>query len=132
MKVRGLDFYRIDVDWVHFIHGRGSWAEVKKLEQYLPPAQAPLQPGLWAADYPALTKLGLADDATWYVSVIQQGYDYALVHGAPEQYVVQSWVNGPPRTIPETDPWTFTRSVLDFHRIFVQRKPKETPAKPAD
>ena len=28
MKVRGLDFYRLDVDWVHFIHGHGSWAEV--------------------------------------------------------------------------------------------------------
>jgi hypothetical protein len=130
MNVRGLDFYRVDVDWVHFIHGHGSWSEVKRLEQYCRRRKLPFSLIYWAADYPALSHMGLADDATWYVSLIQQGYDYALVRGAPEQYVVQSWVNGPPRIMPETDPWSFTRSVLDFHRIFVQRKPQETPGKP--
>ena len=131
MKVRGLDFYRVDVDWVHFVHGHGSWADVKKLEQYCRQRKLPFSLVYWAADYPALTKLGLAGDATWYVSVIQQGYDYALVQGAPEQYVVQSWVGGPPRAIPETDSWTFTRSVLDFQRTIVQRKLQETPVTPA-
>jgi hypothetical protein len=131
MKVRGLDFYRLDVDWVHFIHGHGSWAEVKRLEQYCRQHKLPFSLVYWAADYPALTKLGLANNATWYVSVMQQGYDYALVRGAPAQYVVQSWVDGPLQTIPETDQWTFSRSVLDFHRTFVELKPQETPAKPA-
>lgn len=130
MKVRGLDFYRVDVDWVHFLHGRGSWAELKKLEQYCRQHKLPFSLIYWAADYPALSHMGLADDSTWYVSLIQQGYDYALVHGSPEQYVVQSWVNGPSRTTPESDQWTFTRSVLDFNRMFVQRKPQEAPGKP--
>jgi hypothetical protein len=118
LKVRGLDFYRLDVDWVHFLHGRGSWAEGKKLEVYCRQHKLPFSLVYWAAGYPALTRLGLADDATWYVSVMQQGYDYALVRGAPEQYVVQSWVDGPPRITPETDQWSFTRSVLDFSRKF--------------
>ena len=96
----------------------------------MPPEKLPFSLVYWAADYPALTKLGLAHDATWYVSVMQQGYDYALVGGAPEQYVVQSWIDGPPRVIPETEHWTFTRSVLDFHRTFIQLTPQETPAKP--
>jgi hypothetical protein len=130
MEVRGLDFYRIDVDWVHFIHGRGSWADVKKLEQNCRQRKLPFSLVYWAAGYPALTKLGLAGDATWYVSVMQQGYDYALVHGAPEQYVVQSWVGGPPRALPETDPWTFTRSVLDFHRTFLEPKPQGSAGTP--
>ena len=54
---------------------------------------------------------------------MQHGYDYALVGGAPDQYVVQSWLAAPPHATPETDPWTFTRSVLDFHRVFIEHKP---------
>jgi len=37
--------------------------------------------------------------------------------------MVQSWLDAPPLSIPETDPWTFTCSVLDFGRKFVPRKP---------
>jgi len=120
MKVRGLDFYRLDVDWVHFIvHDRGSWPEVKKLELYCRQHKLPFSLVYWAADYGALKRMGLADDSTWYVSLMQHGYDYALVRGAPEQYVVQSWVGAPSHNIPETDPFTFTRSVLDFSRRFL-------------
>lgn len=131
LKVRGLDFYRLDVDWVHFIFGRGSWAELKKLEQHCRQRKLPFSLVYWAADYPALKKRGLADDATWYVSLMQQGYDYALVRGAPDQYVVQSWVDGPSRSTPETDPWTFTRSVLDLSRRFIERDRHEPAGKPA-
>ncbi len=120
IKVRGLDFYRLDVDWVHFIvHDRGSWPEVKKLEQYCRQRKLPFSLIYWAADYGALRRMGLADDATWYISLMQHGYDYALVHGSPEQYVVQSFVGAPSHSTPETDPWTFTRSVLDFSRKFL-------------
>jgi hypothetical protein len=131
-KVRGLDFYRLDVDWVHFIvHDRGSWVEVKKLEEYCRQRKLPFSLVYWAADYGALRRVGLADDTTWYVSLMQHGYDYALVHGSPDQYVVQSWVNAPSRVTPETDQWTFTRSVLDFSRKFVQRKPPAAAGNPA-
>jgi len=45
------------------------------------------------------------------------------VDGAPDQYVIESWVSAPSRCVPETDEWTFTRSVRDFVKKFVQRKP---------
>ena len=123
-KVRGLDFYRLDVDWVHFIvHDRGSWPEVKKLEVFCRQHKLPFSLIYWAADYGALHRMGLADDSTWYVSLMQHGYDYALVRGAPDQYVVQSWVGAPSRGVPESDPFTFTRSVLDFHRKFISPPP---------
>lgn len=122
MNVRGLDFYRLDVDWVHYIVGnRGSWPEVKKLEQFCRQHKLPFSLVFWAADYGALHRMGLADDATWYISLMQQGYDYALVRGAPDQYVVQSWVGAPSHCTPESDPFTFTRSVLDFSRKFIAR-----------
>lgn len=122
-KVRGLDFYRLDVNWVEFnIRGRGSWREVRKLEQHCRERKLPFSLIYWAAGYPALKRRGLADDATWYVSVLQQGYDYALVNGAPDQYVIESWVGAPSRSVPENADFTFTRSVHDFARKFVKSR----------
>jgi hypothetical protein len=77
----------------------------------------------WASEQPALEKMGLSDDSTWYVSIMQQGYDYAMVHGRPDQYVIESRLKAPSKSTPESEQWTFTRSVLDFTRRFVKRKP---------
>ena len=120
--VRGLDFYRLDVNWAEFIvSDRGTWPEVKKLEQYCRRRKLPFSLIYWASGYPGLAKRGLADDSTWYVSVMRQGYDYAMVQGSPDHYVVQSWLDAPSRSTPETAPFTFTRSVLDFARKFARR-----------
>jgi hypothetical protein len=70
-----------------------------------------------------MLKRGMADDSTWYVSIMQQGYDYAFIDGKPDQYVIESWVGAPSQCIPETADWTFTRSVRDFAKKFVKRSP---------
>lgn len=62
-----------------------------------------------------------ADDSMWYVSIMQQGYDYAMVQGRPDQYVIESWIESPSKSTPESEQWTFTRSVLDFVKKFVKR-----------
>lgn len=67
-----------------------------------------------------LMKRGLADDSTWYVSIMQQAYDHAAVDGRPDQFVIESWVGAPARSTPETGDWTFTRSVRDFAKKFVK------------
>lgn len=121
MNVRGLDFYRLDVNWVEFnVFSRGSWPEVKKLEQECRKRKLPFSLIYWASDYPPMKKRGLADDSTWYVSIMRQGYDYALVNGAPDQYVIESWVDAPAQCVPETNDFTFTRSVRDFAKKFVK------------
>jgi len=121
MQVRGLDFYRLDVNWVTYtVRSAGSWRDVRRLEQHCRQRKLPFSLIYWASAYPALDRKKLADDSTWYVSIMQQGYDYALVDGAPDQYVIESWLKAPSRSTPETDPFTFTRSVLDFTRKFVK------------
>lgn len=124
MNVKGLDFFRLDVDWNHITNGNQlyacSWPDVKKLELACRDRKLPFSMIYWAAGYGRMKELGLADDATWYVGVMQQGYDYAFVGGAPDEYVVESWVGAPSRTVPETDEWTFARSVLDFARRFIK------------
>lgn len=124
LGVRGLDAYRLDVNWAVFTaFNRGSWLEVKKLEQYCRQRKLPFGLFYWAGDLPPMQRKGLADDSTWYVSIMRQGYDYALVGGAPNQYAVQSWIEAPSQCVPETDQWSFTRSVLDFTKKFVKRNP---------
>jgi hypothetical protein len=126
MHVRGLDFYRLDVNWVEFtVFDRGNWPEVKKLEHYCRSHKLPFSLIYWASGYPLLKHRGVADDSTWYISTMQQGYDYAAVEGRPDQYVVESWIEVPSRCLPESAEFTFTRSVLDFNRKIAapQRKP---------
>lgn len=121
-KVRGLDFYRLDVDWANLtIRGKGTWAEVRKLESHCRSRKLPFSLIYWAAGYPALARKGLADDSTWYVGIMQQGYDYAMLDGRPDQYVIESWVGAPAVCVPESQPYSFTRSVLDFTRKFVPK-----------
>jgi hypothetical protein len=121
MNVRGLNFYRLDVDWLRFhVQQKGSWKEVKGLEIFCRQRKLPFGLIYWATGYPSMQKRGLADDSTWYVSIMQQGYDYAAVQGRPDQLVIESWIGAPSRCVPETADWTFTRSVRDFMRKFGQ------------
>ena len=121
LGVRGLDFYRLDVDWVRFtVQGRGSWKEVKQPENACRARKLPFSLIYWASGYPSAAKLGVADDSTWYTSMMEQGYEYRRAGGAPDQYVIESWVGAPSHAVPETGDWTFTRSVRDFARKFVQ------------
>ncbi len=126
LNVRGLDFFRLDVDWNHFTIGNtiyaGNWPDVKKLELACRQRHLPFSLIYWAADYGRMKQLNLADDSTWYVGVMRQGYDYAFVGGAPDEYVIESWIGAPSQAVPETDEWTFTRSVRDFCRRFVKER----------
>ncbi|MCX6909396.1 MAG: hypothetical protein NTY01_15325 [Verrucomicrobia bacterium] len=120
MGVRGLDFYRLDVNWANFIvQNHGCWGEVKKLEQYCRSKKLPFSLIYWASGQPLLDRMKLADESTWYISIMHQGYSYAMVQGAPDQYVIESWIKAPSRCVPETVEWTFTRSVRDFCRRFL-------------
>lgn len=122
LQVRGLDFYRLDVNWAEFVvFDRGNWPEVRRLERFCRQRRLPFSLIYWASCYPALKRRGLADDSTWTVGITQQGYDYALVDGAPDQYVIESWLEVPSRSTPETEPFTFTRSVRGFVERFVKR-----------
>jgi hypothetical protein len=121
--VRGMDFFRIDTDWMHFVHDTklGCWRDLKRIEDHCRRKGIALSVVYWAANYPAMLKQNLADDLTWYVGVLQMGFDYAAVGGKPDQIVVQSWVDGPNTFLPETKPWTFTKSALDLTERFLAK-----------
>ena len=122
LHVRGLDFYRLDVNWAEFVAlDRGNWPEVKKIELACRQRGIPFSLIYWASTLPDMKRRGLADDSTWYVSIMQQAYDYALIDGRPDQYVIESWIEAPAHCVPETGEFTFTRSVRDFAEKFVKR-----------
>jgi hypothetical protein len=122
--VRGLDFYRLDVNWVRFaVAGDGDWRQVKKLEIYCRQHKLPFSLTYWNSSYPPARARKLADDSTWQVGVMQQGYEYAIVDGRPDQVVIQSWEDTPSHALPETTDFTFTHLTRDFIRKFAQRGP---------
>ena len=50
LHVRGLDFFRLDVDWTNFVvNDRGSWLEVRKLEHFCRSRKLPFSLIYWAA-----------------------------------------------------------------------------------
>ena len=129
LGVRGLDFYRIDTNWAVFtLANKGTWRDVVKIEQYCRSIKLPFSLIYWAAEYPAIDRVHLAADDTWYEAIFQQGYDYALCGGAPDEYCIESWLHNhapgptPVNVVPDTSDFTFTRSVHDFVGKFVEAR----------
>ncbi len=131
LHVRGLDFYRLDVNWVEFtVFDRGSWPEVRKIERYCRQHKMAFSLIYWASGYPGFEKRGIADDSTWYTLLMAQGYAYAAIDGSPDHIMIESWLAAPAATLPETSPWTFTRSVRDFCDRFARPHPMPATTKP--
>ncbi|MFT5130754.1 MAG: hypothetical protein ACI8W8_004385 [Rhodothermales bacterium] len=116
MKVRGLDFYRLDVNWVNFlVQSEGNWRGVREIERACRQRKLPFSLIYWPSDLPLLARKGVADESTLYLSIMHQRNAYAMVDGRPDQYVIQSWLkSGNPPCLPETAPWSLTRTLLDF------------------
>jgi hypothetical protein len=120
-EVRGMDFFRVDTDWMHFVHDtkKGSWRDLKRIEDHCRQKGIAFSVVYWAANYHQMHTQNLADDVTWYIGVLQMGFNYAAVGGKPDQVVMQSWVDGPNTFLPETKPFTFTNTALDlFERLY--------------
>lgn len=120
--VRGLDFYRVDADWVAFTKTeQGSWKGVASLAATVRNIGVPFSLIYWASGYPSEMASGVAGEDTWYIEVLGQGYAVSDVGSPPDQFVLESWIGAPKQTVPETGDFTFMRSVLDFGRKFLSQ-----------
>lgn len=122
-EIPGQNFFRLDVDWNAFGKNPGvrkrQWEEVKRIEDHCKEIGLPFSMIYWASDVAGSEALR-ADESSWYNSLMKQGKEYAAVGGDPDQYDIQTWIEGIPHTtLPETADWTFTRSVLDFYNRFI-------------
>lgn len=121
MGLQGLDFYRVDVNWIAFAAAnKGSWREVKDIEDICHKRKLPFSLIYWASDYPLRKSYGTAEAGAWYKAIMAQGYAYAAVGGLPDQYVIESWIGIPAEALPETQETTFAGSALGFARRFVK------------
>jgi hypothetical protein len=120
--LRGLDFVRLDVDWMHFRPGdpigQAGWQGVKQVEAECHRRSVKFSLVYWAADFPAQQRAGNATQTTWENGIMYEGSQYASVGGAPDEMMIESWLDTPDRAVPETEGGTFTRSVLDFTAQF--------------
>ena len=116
--VRGQEFFRMDVDWNAF-RPRNQymqhWEEVRRIEDHCRSIGLPFSQIYWAANIPR-------DPGGWLDAILEMGQRYQDAGGMPDQYVIQSWLNNeeiPEKTLPETDPESFTYSVLEFRKQFI-------------
>lgn len=115
--VAGLDMVRLDVDWHGMANGLGgSWTEVRDLERFCRSRRIRFSLICWSANYPSLKEKGQDGPTTWYDGMMHTLDAYRAVGGAPDEWMVESWLHIPARSLPETDPETFTRAVLDLSR----------------
>ncbi|MCL1920641.1 MAG: hypothetical protein FWG50_06125 [Kiritimatiellaeota bacterium] len=120
--VRGQDFFRMDVNWVAFPVQNGSWEDFMRIEEHCKKIGLPFSMIFWASDLPGDPKKR-EDPTAWHKGVMHQGEAY-MKHGDPDQYVIETWVDAPPETFPETKDWTFSRSVIDFYNTFIKDRAK--------
>jgi hypothetical protein len=122
--VRGLDFYRLDVNWVVFqTEHKGSWADLKAIEEHCHAKKIKFSLIYWASNFPLEKAAGRLNDKTWYDAIMSQGRAYAATGAVPDQYVIESWISLPKQALPDSADYSYTRSVRDFTRQFVQRAP---------
>jgi hypothetical protein len=124
LGIRGLDFYRLDVNWVVFqTEHKGSWADLKAIEEHCHAKKIKFSLIYWASNFPLEKAAGRLSDKTWYDAILMQGRGYAATGAVPDQYVIESWIGLPKQALPDSADYTFTRSVRDFTRQFVPKPP---------
>ena len=111
-KLPGLDFFRLDVDWSLFASGQGSWEDVLRIESYCQRQGLRFSMIYWAANEPSLGPEQKSDPLNWRSGVLRQAAEYGVVGGRPDEIVLESWLHVPQHAVPESDPSTFTASVL--------------------
>jgi hypothetical protein len=121
MGVKGLDFFRLDVDWMHFrpgdAKGQLGWQGVRMIEDGCRRRGIAFSLVYWAANYPSLRQAGQQSETTWTTAILDEARRYAAAGGRPDEYVVESWLLSqdeavPTEVMPDSNPNTMTGSVL--------------------
>lgn len=108
----GVFYYVMDPDWQLFPN-QGSWSGVVSMINWCHTNGMPFSMIYWASPHAHST-----NDADWTNDIWTEGNNLRNAGGYPDQYNIESWLNIPTYTVPETQPYTFTNSVLNFCNNF--------------
>lgn len=116
--VRGLEFFRLDVDWDLMEQKTfGSWSEVNQIAAVCRARGIAFSMVFWAASQPRLVKTN-SSSLLWRDGLMHQARVFAEAGGRPDELVIQSWLHTPEHAVPETSAETFTASALEFLHEF--------------
>jgi len=116
--IKGLEFFRLDLDWVTLEREKRPWTDVKKIEVMCRENSIPFSVIFWAANWPHMKEAGTATPKTWSEGLFHFARNYREAGGSPDEIVIESWLWTPELAVPETDPDTFTGSALEFLKKF--------------
>jgi len=116
--IRGLDFFRLDVDWDLMEQKKlGSWEQVKHIETMCRARGIDFHMIFWAANQPRLVKEA-PSPMLWRDGMMHQAKAYHASGAKPDALIIESWLHTPEHAVPETNPETFTASALEFLRVY--------------
>jgi len=128
--IKGLDFFRLDLDWERLEREQRSWVEVRHIENMCRASGTRISIIFFNASSPWLEKAGLETPDSWTDGILHHARKYRQVGGNPDEIVIESWLRTPEHAVPETNPVTFTASVLDFVRLYPPESWIEDPKHP--
>ena len=122
LGVKGLDSFRVDVDWANMYSGfyKGNWTEMKELCDYVKSKNTDFGMIYWASDMPYLDMKNIKYNTSWYVGIMHQGNILKQIGLEPDEYIIESWIHMDNNMTPESDITSFSRSILDFCNAFVK------------
>lgn len=128
--VKGLEFLRLDVDWDLMEQKTfGSWAEVNQIAAMCRARGIDFHMIFWSANQPRLEKSD-SSPMLWRDGILHQAKAYRDAAGSPDALIIESWLHTPEHAVPETNPETFTASVLDFLKAFPPQSWMKGASKP--
>ena len=136
--VRGMDYYRMDVNWAAFKKRKDlrekHWKEVVAVQEHCKSVGLPFSMIYWSSNvsdyYEEGQKIVDNPDKVWYDAIMKQGEEFKAVGGNPDQFCFETWINienehgerlqMPPTTLPETLQYSWMNSVLDFYEKYMK------------
>ena len=116
--IKGLDFFRLDVDWDLMEQKTfGSWSEVNQIAAMCRARGIAFHMIFWSANQPRLVKTD-SSPMLWRDGMMHQAKAYREAGGQPDELIIESWLHTPEHAVPETSAETFTASALEFLKMY--------------
>jgi len=127
LGIKGLEFFRLDLDWARLERENRPWGDVKTIEDMFEENGIPFSVIFWASDWPHKNQAGTDTPATWREGVLHCAKKYREAGGTPAEIIIADWNWTTAPSVPDSDPDTFTGSSLEYFKAFPPASWREKP-----
>ncbi|MHC4445304.1 MAG: immunoglobulin domain-containing protein [Planctomycetota bacterium] len=114
--VRGMDYFSIDCDWRVFSgeggsEVKGNWNDVISIQNYCRDRGVPFS---MIYNPSRASYSGSSNNYDFWNDIMRQASRYQSFGGQPDEFDLQSWLHNIPTSLPETQNYTLTETLIDL------------------